>query len=138
MTDPISKTKINDVQIRLAALGVVDADLHEEFIRGSGSGGQKINKTSSCVLLTHLPTGLQVKCQKTRSREQNRFFARRLLLEKLEQIHLGAKSEAARRVHKIKAQKKKRSKRAKEKILGDKHQRSVTKASRAKPNRDSD
>ncbi|MFH1357472.1 MAG: peptide chain release factor-like protein [bacterium] len=133
MTEPISKPKILDIQNRLEALGVTDADLREEFIKGSGSGGQKVNKTSSCVQLTHLPTSIVVRCQKTRSREQNRFFAKRILVEKLEEIKLGKESEKAKRIHKIKAQKRKRSKRAKEKMLEKKKHVSEKKSLRKKP-----
>jgi peptide chain release factor len=131
--DPISKPKLLDIQNRLDALGVTESDLREDFIKGSGSGGQKINKTNSCVQLTHLPTGIVVRCQKTRSREQNRFFAKRILLEKLEEIQQGKESVKARRIHKIKAQKRKRSKRAKEKVLEKKKQVSQKKTMRKKP-----
>jgi len=133
MADQISKSKISDVNTRLQAMGVRDKDLREEFIKGSGSGGQKINKTSSCVQLTYLKTGFVVKCQQSRSREQNRFFARRLLLEKIEQDALGKKSEKAKKIHKIRAQKKKRSKRAKEKMVEVKRMRGDTKKLRRKP-----
>jgi len=133
MSDQISKSKISDVNTRLKAMGVGEKDLREEFIKGSGSGGQKINKTSSCVQLTYLKTGLVVKCQQSRSREQNRFFARRILLEKLEQDALGKKSETAKKIHKIRAQKKKRSKRAKEKMVEAKRKRGDTKKLRQRP-----
>lgn len=133
MVEPISKNKIAAIEKRLQELGIKDEDLLEEFIKGSGSGGQKINKTNSCVQLTHGPTGIVVKCQKTRSREQNRFFARRLLVDKLEEQVLGAKSEKAKKIHKLRVQKRKRSKRAKEKVLEAKRQRSSLKKARQKP-----
>jgi len=129
----VSKSKIDDITNRLKKLGVQDSDLIEEFIKGSGPGGQKINKTSSCVQLTYIKKSWVFKCQQSRSREQNRFFARRQLLEKLEQEILGKESEKAKRIHKIKAQKRKRSKRAKEKVLKAKRERSDLKKLRQKP-----
>ena len=77
--------KWEELAARMARLGIQESDLIEKFILGSGSGGQKINKTSSCVYLKHIPTGTEVKCQKTRSRELNRLYARRDLCEKLEE-----------------------------------------------------
>lgn len=68
---------------RLAALGVRADDVDERFIRGSGPGGQKINKTSSTVWLRHRPTGLEVRCQRERSQSANRELAWQELCEKL-------------------------------------------------------
>jgi len=132
----ISKKKITVVNDRLEALGVSEDDLHEEFVKGSGSGGQKINKTNSCVQLTYLKTGQVIRCQKTRSREDNRVFARRILLEKLEEEKLGRESEKQKKIHKLRAQKRKRSKRAKEKVLKLKKERAETKMLRQKPRED--
>ncbi len=73
----------------MACLGVREEDLKETFVRSSGPGGQKVNKTSSCVQLTHLPTGLSVKCQQERSQTLNRFLARRLLLDRIERLQTG-------------------------------------------------
>lgn len=129
----INQNKLEALSKQLENFGISETDLKEDFIKGSGSGGQKINKTNSCVQLTCLKTGHVIKCQKTRSREDNRFFARRLLLEKLEEEKLGKKSEKQKQIHKIKAQKRKRSKRAKEKILDEKKKRSEIKESRKKP-----
>ena len=97
----------------LKQLGVEDADLEEHFVLGSGSGGQKMNKTHSAVRLKHLPTGIEVKCQKERSRELNRFFAKRLLIEKLK-AHLGQTTKATLAQEKIKKQKKRRKRRSKD------------------------
>ena len=80
----VSQEKQDSLSIRMEKLGIREEDLIEKFILGSGSGGQKVNKTSSCVYLKHLPTGLEVKCQRERSREMNRFYARRELCDKLE------------------------------------------------------
>ncbi|MBF0104982.1 MAG: peptide chain release factor-like protein [Deltaproteobacteria bacterium] len=129
----VSKKKISEVNGRLLAIGVSEADLQEDFIKGSGKGGQKINKTNSCVQLTFLKTGLVVRCQKTRSREDNRFFARRILLERLEQAMLGKKSDENRQRHKIRTQKKRRSRKAKAKMLEQKKHRADIKQLRKKP-----
>ena len=101
----VSKKKIDEVNERLEALGVKLSTLEEDFIKGSGKGGQKINKTNNCVQLTYPEKGWVIKCQKSRSREQNRFYARRELLERLEDDILGKESEKQKRIHKIKAQK---------------------------------
>ena len=84
MQNPISTEKLTDLEQRMAALGITEGDLLEKFVRGSGAGGQKINKTSNCVFLKHLPSGVCIKCQMDRSREMNRFLARRELCEQLE------------------------------------------------------
>ena len=120
------------LQDRMKRLGVAETDLEETFIRSSGPGGQKVNKSSSCVYLRHLPTGLSVKCQKERSQSLNRFLARRLLLDKIEIQQKGLMAEARQTIEKIRRQKRKRSKRAKEKILTDKHQQAEKKILRAK------
>ena len=85
---------------RMVKLGIRDSDLREAFIRGSGRGGQKINKTSSCVQLLHLPTGIQVKCQQTRSRALNRFLARRELCEKIADRVYGEQSARQQEIEK--------------------------------------
>ena len=92
MQNPISTEKLTDLEQRLQALGITAENLLEKFVRGSGAGGQKINKTSSCVFLKHLPSGLTIKCQADRSREMNRFLARRELCEELEAIRDGKES----------------------------------------------
>lgn len=133
MESLVSKDKFDEVCARLYKLGVTAQDLVETFIRGSGKGGQKINKTSSCVQLTYLKTGWVIRCQMSRSREQNRFLVRRLLLEKLEKALLGEKSEKEQRSRKIRLQKKRRSRKAKEKLLQNKKHRSDVKKQRQKP-----
>jgi protein subunit release factor B len=114
----ISPEKIKLLDERMNGLGIREADLDERFVRAQGRGGQKVNKTSSCVQLKHLPTGIEVKCQETRSREANRFFARRLLTDKVEEFQLGPDSSLARKAQKIRKQKAKRSKRARAKTGG--------------------
>ncbi len=96
---------------RMEACALREEDLEESFIRGSGSGGQKINKTASCVQLLHRPSGLEVKVQEARSQALNRFFARRRLCELVEEKTLGKKSPEALRQEKIRKQKKRRKRR---------------------------
>lgn len=116
----ISKEKMESLEERMVALGIQESDLIEKFILGSGSGGQKINKTSSCVYLKHVPSGLEVKCQKERSRELNRYYARKELCDHLEEKIEGIRSEKRQMIEKIRRQKRRRSKRAKEKMLESK------------------
>ena len=118
----------------MARLGVREADLVEDFVKGSGAGGQKINKTSVAVFLVHPASGLSVRCQESRSQALNRFLARRLLVEKLEARVSGERSAEEQRREKIRRQKRKRSKRAKEKMLGDKKHHAEKKAMRRRPN----
>jgi protein subunit release factor B len=106
---------------RMKKLGVSEQDIEETFVRSSGPGGQKVNKSSSCVFIRHIPTGLSVKYQRERSQALNRFLARRLLLDKIERMQKGMVSRERERIEKIRRQKRKRSKRAKEKMLADKH-----------------
>ena len=115
---------------RMAKLGIREPDLIEKFVLGAGSGGQKLNKTSSCVFLKHSPSGIEIKCQRERSRELNRFMARRELCEKLEERILGQKSARQQAVEKIRRQKRRRSRRQKERMLDDKRQHSAKKQSR--------
>jgi protein subunit release factor B len=102
-------------------LGVREEEFRETFIRSSGPGGQKVNKTSSCVYLVHVPTGLSVKCQRERSQTLNRFLARRLLLDRIERLRTGLIAAERTRIEKIRRQKQRRSRRSKEKILEAKH-----------------
>ena len=128
----ISKDTKEKLEKAMKESGIYEDDLEEQFILGSGPGGQKMNKTSSTVFLKHIPTGLTVRCGQDRSREMNRFYARRRLLEKyLEQIE---KKETARmkEMDKIRKQKKRRSRKVKEKMLETKRQRSQTKQERNK------
>lgn len=127
----VSPEKERSLQDKIYRLGIEESDIIERFVRSGGPGGQNVNKTSTCVYLKHLPTGIEVKCQKGRSQALNRFLARRILVDKIETVLLEKKSEEQRRIEKIKRQKRKRSKRAKEKILREKHLRSEKKESRS-------
>lgn len=127
----VSPEKEKALQEKMTKLGIREEDLIERFIRSRGHGGQNVNKVSTCVYLKHVPTGVEVKCQQERSQALNRFFARRILIEKIENVILGKESEKQQRIQKIKRQKRRRSRRAKEKVLELKHAQSVKKRSRA-------
>ncbi len=131
MSDPFVTTEKRDALFqRMERLGIREADLGEKFILGSGSGGQKINKTSSCVHLLHKPSGTEVKCQRERSRELNRFLARRELCDRIEEKQLGAKSARQQAIEKLRRQKRRRSRRQKERMLEGKRRQSEKKAER--------
>ncbi len=114
----------------MAALGVRESDMEETFVKSGGHGGQNVNKSATCVMLLHRPTRLQVKCQTTRQQGLNRFIARRLLLDKIERLQTGQMTAERARIEKIRRQKRKRSRRAKERMLADKSRHSDKKAAR--------
>ena len=127
----LGKEKQDALASRMEQLGIRESDLIEKFILGSGSGGQKINKTSSCVYLKHLPSGIEIKCQRERSRELNRLYARRELCDKIEELLFQEKSKRQQAIEKIR-KKRKRSRRAQEKMLANKKHRSDIKEHRKK------
>jgi protein subunit release factor B len=128
----VSPEKEAELRERMERLGVREEEFRETFVRSSGPGGQKVNKTSSCVQLLHLPTGLAVKCQRERSQALNRFLARRLLLDRIERLQTGLVSAERQRIEKVRRQKRRRSRRAQEKILAAKHLKSEKKALRSR------
>lgn len=130
-----SPEKIAALEARMEKLGITEETLTEKFIQGSGSGGQKINKTASCVYLKHSTSGIEVKCQQQRSRELNRFIARRELCERLEEIRDGKKSARQQAHEKIRRQKRRRSRRSKNRMLDDKSKHSDKKSMRKPPNK---
>lgn len=129
----ITREKWQQLLERMQKLKIFPDDLEEKFIIGSGHGGQNLHKTSSCVSLKHLPTKIVVKCQQERSREANRFFARRRLCDKIEAQILELKNEEQHEIAKIRRQKRRRSRRAKQKMLDNKHHQSGLKKSRKSP-----
>jgi protein subunit release factor B len=128
---PVSSDKEKQLAARMQALGVREQDIDEQFVRSSGAGGQNVNKVSSCVMLLHRPTGIQVKCQQERSQGLNRFLARRLLLDKIEAKLTGAIAAQQQKIAKIQRQKRKRSRRAKARMLDDKSRHSEKKQQRS-------
>jgi len=129
-TFPVSPEKEAQLLRRMTALGVCETDIEESFVRSGGHGGQNVNKTSTCVMLLHRPTGLQVKCQATRQQGLNRFLARRLLLDKIEARKTGFVAAQRAEMEKIRRQKRKRSRRAKARMLADKAHHADKKAAR--------
>jgi protein subunit release factor B len=127
---PVDRAKQDELSRRMAALGISEADLEETFVRSGGHGGQNVNKTATCVVLVHRPTGVQVKCQTTRQQGLNRFLARRLLLDKVEAQKQGHSDAERARTEKIRRQKRRRSRRAKERMLADKSRRAARKDAR--------
>jgi protein subunit release factor B len=108
----VTDRKQAELEARMAALGLREEDFEEKFVRSSGPGGQKVNKTSSCVVLRHAPSGLEVKMQKERSQPLNRYHARKRLCELMEERTLGARSPAALAAEKIRKQKQRRRRRS--------------------------
>ena len=117
----VSPEKEKALRQRFADLGIDEKDIIERFVRSGGHGGQNVNKVSTCVYLKHIPSGIEVKCQKERSQALNRFIARRILADKIENIHLGKESKEQQERERIRRQKRRRSRRAKEKVLHIKH-----------------
>lgn len=132
----LTARKQEELRKRMAALDLREEDLDEQFVKGSGSGGQKINKTSSCVRLLHRPSGVEIKCQRSRSLALNRFLARRGLCERIEEERLGKASARQQKMEKIRRQKRRRSRRQKERMLEAKHRRAETKRLRGKVDRE--
>ncbi|HWB06221.1 MAG TPA: peptide chain release factor-like protein [Verrucomicrobiales bacterium] len=129
----ISRDKIRELLVRMGRLGISRDDLEESFIRGSGHGGQKVNKTSSTVRLRHVPTGVEVRCQEERSLSQNRYLARQELCEKIETRLTAARQRTQAAIAKKRRQEQKRSRASKAQLTREKRHRSRTKAMRRPP-----
>jgi protein subunit release factor B len=128
----ITTETIEKIKQQMMLASVFEEDLDETFILGSGAGGQKVNKTSSTVRLYHEPSQLIIKCGKTRSREMNRWIARRELAEKILEKENAAASRRRQEQERIRRQKRRRSRRQKAKMLADKRQHSEKKAARGR------
>ncbi len=120
----ITEKKTQQLLQRMADIGLDEADINESFVRSSGPGGQKVNKTSSCVYLKHRPTGLEVKMQKQRSQGLNRYYARKRLCELIEEEILGKQSPEAQKIEKIRKQKQRRKRKTRNKISADRESES--------------
>jgi protein subunit release factor B len=129
-THQVGSDKYDQLAERMKTLGVQESDIEESFVRSGGHGGQNVNKTATCVMLHHRPTGLQVKCQQSRQQGMNRFFARRLLLDKIEERKNGFVASQRAEIEKIRRSKRKRSRRAKERVLASKAHQSAKKETR--------
>ncbi|MCD6080116.1 MAG: peptide chain release factor-like protein [Candidatus Omnitrophica bacterium 4484_49] len=116
---------------KMQELEIKEEDIEEKFILSRGKGGQRRDRKATCVYLKHLPTGIEVKCDRERSQAINRFLARRMLVEKIEELKLGQEAEERKRLAKIRKQKRKRSKRTKEKLMRLKRIRKEKKQARA-------
>jgi protein subunit release factor B len=133
---PVSADKARELRERLERLGIRDEDLDEQFVRSGGKGGQNVNKVSTCVVLVHLPSGIRVKCQQERSQGMNRYFARKLLADKIETERLGRQSAQEPEFERVRRLKRRRSRRSKARMLAVKHARSNVKHGRAPVTRD--
>lgn len=115
---------------RMAELQILEQDITERFVKGSGKGGQKVNKTSSCVYLLHAPTGIEVKCQRDRSQSLNRFLARRELCDRIAEQIAGERSRREQERERVRRQKRRRSRRQKARMLDEKSKQGEKKALR--------
>jgi protein subunit release factor B len=134
MHEPAGTTPKNDEALleKMRRFHIDPADIRESFIRSRGPGGMNVNKTSTCVYLKHLPSGIEVKCQNERSQAQNRFLARQILIHKIEQKALQEAAERRRLAEKLRRQKRRRSFAQKRRILEDKRRHSMKKHLRQK------
>jgi len=126
----VAPTKQKSLEEKMRDLGIYEKDIEEKFVRSGGHGGQNVNKTSTCVYLKHLPTGLEVKCQEERSQSLNRFLARRMLTDKIESKKRGEQSALQQKFEKLRRQKRRRSRRSKQKMVEDKRMHGAKKALR--------
>lgn len=133
---PVTLERETKLAERMSRLGIGEDDLEESFVRSGGHGGQNVNKTSTCVQLVHRPSGTAVKCQTTRQQGMNRFLARQMLLDKIEEARRVAAERERARIEKVRRQKRPRSRGAKERILAAKSRQSRKKRLRGKPGED--
>lgn len=130
---PVTSAKALRLAARLQALRVREADLQEHFVRAGGPGGQNVNKVSTCVVLRHVPSRIEVKCQESRSQGLNRYLARCRLCEKLGALREGIASLEQQRREKVRRQKRRRSRRARQQMLANKRHQAEKKRSRQSP-----
>ena len=130
---PVSSEKAAALATRMSTLGIREDDLTEQFVHSGGKGGQNVNKVATCVVLLHRPSGTQIKCQKARTQGQNRYLARKLLADRIEEVALGEKSARQQESERIRRQKRRRSRRSKARMLADKRVQGEKKAQRSRP-----
>lgn len=111
----VTEEKNRWLKEKMEELGIREEDLEERFVRSSGKGGQHVNKTSTCVWLKHLPTGIEVKCMRERSQSINRFLARRELAERIEALSGASPRDLT--LEKLRKQKARRKKKARAKCV---------------------
>ena len=129
---PVSREKAEALASRLRALGILESDLEEHFVTSQGKGGQNVNKVATCVVLLHTPSGKRIKCQEARTQGHNRYIARKMLADAIEAEQVGKASAKEQAVEKIRRQKRRRSRRSKNRMLADKHARSDVKSGRGR------
>lgn len=132
----VSKEKTDLLNARMEKLAIQESDIKEKFIQGGGPGGQKINKTSSTVYICHIPTGIEIKCSKSRSLSLNRYYARCELCDRIAQEIFNEKTKKQMELKKIKRQKKRRSRKQKARMLEEKHKNSEKKILRKRVSED--
>jgi len=101
----ITPQKVADLKARIARLAVNLSVIEEQFVKGGGKGGQKINKTSNCVVLKYPPLDIVVRCQRERRRSINRFLALRELVDRIEMRVSPETSERMKEIERIRKRK---------------------------------
>ena len=114
----VKPEKLKALRDKMSALGIKESDIKEKFVRSGGHGGQNLNKRATCVHLKHIPTGIEIKCQRSRYQGLNRYYARVELVERIEALKLGKESKRLKKIQKIRKQKLKKKKRARLKHHG--------------------
>jgi protein subunit release factor B len=114
----ISEAKRSALLARVATLGIDLAAVDEQFVKGGGPGGSKINKTSNCVVLRYAPLDLVVRCQQDRRRSVNRFLALRELVDRIEMRVSPGSSQRLREIDRKRRNKARAGRRARAKHGG--------------------